>query len=334
MQIYASVREQQIESANEPELKRLVVSLRELGEQLEKVILESTLLARGRIARATPEEAFSNAEKARTLGWKRPIAELHSMLPAARTLNLRDVLELLRWHNFRLDILDAELKREPLADVLDKRRNLPTGSGSVGPRQPTDPTAVTGYCCSGSWLVGVGRRTHNPLLSWKLMEEMTSFDVSVRRSKEAAGIPVRKDFYDICGSEPVKHANHLTWNDLLLFGGARARRRDRTLCHGINAEPVFNAIHRHVLQCLTVAKSWREVMADTKEWSDEDLKKLNQSAEAAVREIFESVAKTMNDMLNDMKHHGATCASCPDAGMCAKLIVKRNDDGSPRPVDG
>jgi KaiC/GvpD/RAD55 family RecA-like ATPase len=274
---------------NLDEFRRLAIALRD-------VALRSPTLARGRIPAETPVAALTQNREAR------------QFVPAARTLNLRDVLELLRWHDLRVGILDSELKRQPLHQAVfvgDRVAPLNTRVRGV--------TALTGYCCSGSWMLGVGRRTHNPLLSWKLMEEMTSFDASVERSEAGAGVPVRKDFYDVFGEKSVKHVEHLTWNDLLLFGGARARRRDRTLCPGIKAAPVFDTISRQVLQCLTLAKSWR----DMKEAGQKlNLKTMNGSATEAVREIFKGAVTAMKAM-------NGRCASCTYAG-CEALWSRRD----------
>ena len=162
------------------------------------------------------------------------------------------MLELLRWHELRLDILQAEIDGTKLDQVravaartggdIPAPAQKATGAGGPGRDAPVDAavakrprdrvTALTGYCCSGSWMLGAGRRTHNPLLSWKLMEEMTSFDAAVKRSREGAGVPVRKDFYDAIGQEDVRHVEHLRWNDLLLFGGARPPPRPDALPGG------------------------------------------------------------------------------------------------------
>jgi KaiC/GvpD/RAD55 family RecA-like ATPase len=286
--------------------------LRRWGDELRQIALRSSVLARGRIPETHGSSRFAKLAM--------NSAALRVMLPAARTLNLRDVLELLRWHELRLAILEAECglgnARKGLETVIADHLGVPAPDPSA---QPRNVTALTGYCCSGSWLLGVGRRTHNPSLSWQLIEQMTSFDAAVRRSRYGAGVPVRKDFYDIHGEEKVPHAEHLTWNNLLLFGGARARRRDRTLCPGILAATVFDAIHRHVLQCLTLANSWRG-LPDTVTAATADAWPVE-----AVYDVFKGIHEAMQSMAvrsqTSATAKAQPCVSCPHPEKCRPVLT-------------
>ena len=113
----------------------------------------------------------------------------------------------------------------------------------------------------------------------------------------------------------MEHARHLTWNDLLLYGGSRARRRDRTLCWGIPASDVFDAVHRHVLQCLGVARAVRDSQR-----SETEMELLKKSATRSVEEIFNRIWEAMRQMMKDAKDAPRpTCASCPDPAACARL---------------
>ena len=122
----------------------------------------------------------------------------------------RDCIEFLRRHNLRRSFLDKKIPSE----VFDSTpgRGFPTG-----------------YCCTGSWMVGVHEHTHSAGLSCKLIDEMTSSASVCKRAELGAGLPARKDFYDYRGSEPVTDAPYLTWSELLTYCGARSRQRQRAV---------------------------------------------------------------------------------------------------------
>jgi KaiC/GvpD/RAD55 family RecA-like ATPase len=221
-------------------------SLHSKGEAIHDLAMNSPQLSRG--ARADRDHATQRLEGENK-------EELRKNLPVARSINIRDILELLRWHKFRIRLMYAELNggtipEAILDDQIDGNRNW-TGAPSAS------LSALTGYCCSGSWMVGTGMQTHSPHLSWKLIEEMTSLEQSVRRAKSGAGIPVRKDFYDGYGKYPVKNIPHLNWNELLRFGTSRCRGRHRIVTDQTRLKDKFQTLYIGLMDCLTVAGAAR-----------------------------------------------------------------------------
>lgn len=309
--------------SNPDDLRKFAEQLELDGEELKRAAIAYAPLGRGWIPGAEPSKAFNDGKRA---GCSYKLRDPHLILPAARTLNLRDVLELLDWHRLRIRLLLGELNKQPLSQAI---RETAVSRKPAAKKIATKPSAndisarsggsapaiaLTGYSCSGSWMLGVGRRTHSPLLSWKFVEEMTSLDAAVKRSLTGAGIPVRKDFFDAYGDRPVLNAPHLTWNDLLRFGGARARRRDRALCPGIQATTIFDLIHRRIIQCLTVAH-------DARKTKGADKASLDLTAVNAATDIFAEVTRLMRLMGQGAGENcPPTCGACPRRGQCAQFI--------------
>lgn len=193
----------------------------------------------------------------------RPIAEnlpttgidksLWAYLPASRSLDIRDVDELLRGHRFRLNLIQAEIDGKRLTDVLNDQKiegdTKPTYKGNN-----ESVSTLTGYAASGSWLIGVTKPVQSPGVAWNMIEEITSHSNACERSKLGAGIPSRKDFFEFHGNESVTHAKHLTWSELLKYAGSRARRRDRTICSACSVSRLTAIVDRQIRFCLSEAE--------------------------------------------------------------------------------
>jgi hypothetical protein len=123
-------------------------------------------------------------------------------------------------------------------------------------------------------MYGVDRNSRSSEIQAQILTELTSLDNSVLRAQSGAGIPARKDFFHLSGEKPVTGMEYLNWRELLRYGGARSRRRDRILMDGqvrnTNSETIsatenpsalYNTIHRELLACLRVADLYRQQYA-------------------------------------------------------------------------
>jgi len=151
------------------------------------------------------------------------------------------------------------------------------------------------------------RAARSPTVSWKLIEEITSLQSAVERSRNGAGIPSRKDFFEFHGKEPVKYAEHLTWHDLLKFSGARGRRRDRTICSAIHVSAVSECIFGQLMRCLSAAETFRDESLITKIATD------------SVKTIIEHVVQEMKQAREGSKEH-EHCVLCPHCEECTRVF--------------
>jgi KaiC/GvpD/RAD55 family RecA-like ATPase len=217
-------------------------------------------------------EAFQNYSHANVERGRR----VRANVAAAMAINVRDILELLRWFQFRADMIESQVGLDPRSSHRPDQLHPAWGEW-------LSKLGLTGYCCAGSWMLGVERQTHSPDLSWKIIEEATSLDEARLRAETGAGMPARKDFLDSHGEKDVPYAEHLKWKDLLLFAGSRARRRDRIVRRDREIADIFAKIIDSVTHCLTVAAA----AADRKhEGGKADVRRAMRTAELAVEDIF------------------------------------------------
>jgi len=138
-----------------------------------------------------------------------------------------------------------------LPDLLDGYENRP-----LDPPVEAKKSIPTGYGCTGSWMYGVHEATRSPSLARDLLQEITSLDAVEERARRGAGIPSRKDYFELHGNTSVPGMEYLTWRKLLRYAGSRARRRERVLSEKVPPAQVYQLIHNEVLACLALAKLW------------------------------------------------------------------------------
>jgi hypothetical protein len=201
--------------------------------------------------------------------------------------DLDDLIELAAWTAYRLQLLVGkdecnDLKhrpRNPVGNVFYEaswvRHSLPDLQELLTHGFDAANVFATGYVCSGSWMYGVDKRSRESTIPAEVLAELTSLDNARRRAESGAGIPARKDFFHLDGEKPVKGMEYLKWRELLRYGGARSRRRDRVLddplCPEGNPNRValtdpsalYSMIQSEVLACLRIADLYRQQYADT-----------------------------------------------------------------------
>ena len=229
------------------------------------------------------------------------------------TADLDDLIELAAWAAFRLRLLlGAPAGRFPephsrLAALYDARwirHCLPDLNTERVPFR-LDYVIATGYVCSGSWLYGVGKKSRSSEIQTQVLAELTSLDSAQRRAKVGAGMPARKDFFYLSGENPVKGMAYLNWRELLRYGGARARRRDRVLLDPQSSPtptkdpgPLYSVIQEELLACLRVADLRRAEYAYAFEHSDPAKAQtvitiVSQMAKQATDRIFNKASELM-----------------------------------------
>jgi len=124
---------------------------------------------------------------------------------------------------------------------------------TLGFAAPAGRPWPAGYCCTGSWMVGVHSETHSPGLSCQLIAEMTSLESNLKRARMGAGLPARKDFYERHGHENVTHAPYLNWRNFLSLCGSRARERTLAIPPTVSVRDMNRVLHREILSCLAKA---------------------------------------------------------------------------------
>ena len=165
-------------------------------------------------------------------------------LPAALFMDLRDLLLLLDWHDFRINLLAAD---QPLSGVVQTLARRFSGAEPVA--SATDGTAavgapsLTGYACEGSWLVAVDRTTRSPNLAAKFLTEMTSSARAEERGEAGAGIPARKDFFDFHGHEPCRASRPARCRGTC--SSASPGRAPPPRADVLPADPRLRLVHRH-----------------------------------------------------------------------------------------
>jgi len=224
--------------------------------------------------------------------------EARRWLPAAMAMDGRDVAQIMRCFDIRADLLSEEL-----AD-----------SSLDGPA----PTALAGFGCSGTWMLGVATGTHSPRVSWKLIEELTSLELTVKRAEIGAGIPTRKDFYELHGETVVPRIpGDISWNEFLSVAGSRVRRRDVAVCRRIPLSQLATQIHLQVMRCYRSAVGERgPVAASVEAASVEAVDRMNAVVEAAIEQIMLFIWNAQRNIKTDDLHRGTPeagglCVSCP-----------------------
>jgi KaiC/GvpD/RAD55 family RecA-like ATPase len=304
-----------------PALTEMLAVLAEAGRQsqgLREKVCSSPLFAVGRADHPSPRPETWRARYPHPAGagaderlWRR--------LPAATSMDLRDVLYLLDWHEFRIQLIRAQIHGRDLEQAL-----LPAGGTDPPPKDlPARVTALTGYACQGSWMVGVARSTHSPSLAAKFLLEITSLGQSAERARQGAGIPARKDFYDFYGADPAPHfaSGKVTWTDFLRYGQSRVRRRDRAFCQRLRVSDALDHICRQVFRCLTVADQLGSQYRTDPEGT---APLLQQVARDAVTDLFEFIHQAMQQACGQT----GPCLTCPDPNLCRVVVAQAAPTGA------
>lgn len=298
----------------------ITTALRNHHTVILQAVLSSRLLSRGVGVRRKhldpqfqPSYPWPKEEDSQPRLWRR--------LPAAMFLDLRDALELLRWHDFRVRLLQAELWGHTLSDVVENRQPSGQDSDNLSIR------ALTGYSSEGSWMMAVHQDTHAPLLAGKYLAEASSYTCALKRAEIGAGIPARKDFYEAHGLKTAKwlEGSKMTWNDLLCYAGARGRRRDRVFCNRIMISPIVNCINRLVIHSLAVADTLAVYygLPQERQQAIDELVKL---AESSIDEMFTVIQSAMRNSSDSAGKSAAhPCLVCPLPSSCREILAPRPD---------
>jgi KaiC/GvpD/RAD55 family RecA-like ATPase len=233
-------------------------------------------------------------------------------LPYAMFMDLRDAAGLFRWHRRRLRFLHDELGRSA----------------------PNEGTGfLTGFCCEGSWLVGVDRATRSPDLAAKFLTEITSLHQAEQKARIGAGIPALKDFYDLHGGEfvPCFPPEWMTWDDFLDATLARARRRSRAFCARLRTSDVFTFIDQRLFACLTLAALKGERYRESAPGRAAVVGELTAAAESTVKALFELLAEQMRtEAACDSSGSGPShCVTCPNPDGCKGVFHTPEAPASP-----
>jgi KaiC/GvpD/RAD55 family RecA-like ATPase len=282
------------------ELKPMLERCRNIGSSLREKALASSCFRANEGYRWPKDHFRDEVTGAPPIDGEPPPLWQH--LAAARWMDVRDVLELCTWHEFRLQLIEAELERRPLASVFGDKGG--TCSAAV--------TALTGSTCEGSWLIGADRKTHSPRLAAKFIAEITSSHTAEDRAELGAGIPARKDFFDHHGDEAVPHLERpeMSWRQFLHQTASRARRRDRVVCSHVRVSKVFDRLDRLVHHALTVAAESRSDYQKPIKKNDV-IKTLKAASLEAIQELFGSIRQEMTEKDNERP-----CLTCPLPGIC------------------
>lgn len=210
----------------------------------------------------------------------------------------RDVAQILKWFDIRAELIREELNDTTLDGLQPKR--------------------LAGFGCSGTWMLGVATETHSPRASWKVIEELTGLEAAVERAELGAGIPARKDFYELHGAKSVPRIpGNVSWNDFLSNAGSRVRRRDVAVCRRIPLSQLTTQIHLQIMRCLRSAVIERNAAGSaTKPASPEAVNTMNAVVEAAIRQIMLFIWNAQQNASTEEKKTGATaeqkaCTTCP-----------------------
>lgn len=287
---------------------QFIAELKRLADELEEISREAPCLMPSQfLCNTAPTDKNAPPDD-------RVDRDLWEVLPTVRSLDRRDISEMLRGHRFRMELIDAELEGRSLADVVCAAKpHSDRGSRTA----ETSVSALTGYAASGSWLVGGIEPIHSPGVAWNMMEEITSLANARKRAQFGAGIPARKDFIEFHGNDSVTHAEHLTWSELFKFAGSRARRRDRTICAACSISSLTALIDRQVRYCLSMA-------ADC----PTDNNRLDKIAVDAVEEIRQHLFEQMK---NCVMHNNSRV--CIHESECRRLL-ENSATRSSHPPDG
>lgn len=316
-------------------LLRIVDVLNSTAQKIKDNIQCSNIFALGigeELRRQTPP-GFDPADEMGGEHWRH--------FPYAIFMDIRDVLEFFRWHEFRMRLIAGALQDKPpsLSSLIGKASS-DTGNTKVG----HDSKPLTGYACEGSWMIGVDRTTRSPTLAAKFVLEIASLQASVSRAQLGAGIPARKDFYDYYGNSfvPCFPEADITWSELLRFLGSRSRCRTRSFCARLHLSAVFEAIDRQMFHCLTLSGELRRQYELNVTTDPVAIKKLQEAARSATRQIFDMICNGMKEQARvdfdnsvGAKPEYATCVTCPTNEACKKLITPTIGAGgnTPKPSE-
>lgn len=278
------------------QIKKALTEFEGAGKLLRKIVGKSLVFSNGY---SVPKDGLS-----------------HGRIPpgfviASQLMDESDINELLRWHDFRLALIKGQLEGRDLIDIAYNIADTNSHEGSGW--------ALTGYSCSGSWMVGVLRPSRSPLISQTVIEEMTSPKSAWNRANLGAGIPSRKDFFEFWGNKPVTFAKHLTWSDLLKFTGSRARRRDRTVCSGVRVSSISDCIYSQLMRCLRIAEM------------NNDGSAMNAAATRSTEVILRYTAEAMRTAWTTDSRHNEHCRVCTHHAKCARAFG--NSCGCKKPSD-
>jgi hypothetical protein len=296
--------------------------LSQASSDIRKLVFDSSVFQVGHGARqsdsASPQDPnVSNRQ------------DVWAELPAAITMDLRDVLQLLDWCDFRTKLLQAEMDGRSLASVIENSPEpLARGGHDV-------PVALTGFACAGSWMIGVDHSTHSPALAKRVIEEITSLRTTADRAEKSAGIPARKDFFDFHGGDPVPvlrelapGADHITWQHLLTYTVSRTYTRNRAICSRVKASEVLEVLSQNVLNCMTHA--FHEIEKYTKkEDHQKSIERLQKHARKAATEIFAFAHSQMSAQTADfdknrkaVERQSGPCSLCVYCDDCPYVNEK------------
>jgi len=244
--------------------------------------------------------------------------------------DLDDLTELGAWMAFRLQLLFGGGKGKFLAAPAgDKSAQADRAIDSLYARGHSLPdlkhltneintfdlnkVVATGYGCSGSWMYGVDIKSRSSQISARILSELTSLDAAHDRVATGAGMPARKDFFQLSGHQPVKGMEYLRWRELFRYGGSRARRRDGVLIERtakgsdqrISEDPsrLYGIIYDEMLACLRIAELCREeyqLVAETGGNPGEIVSRVTERATIAIKRIH-GVAEELNRLVEPPK---------------------------------
>jgi len=147
--VFSSLKSRAV-TTDRQKLREVIDDLRRFGAQVSEIAGSARCLSAG--------WAVDNRPVERDLGL---------FLPAAKSMDIRDVRELLAWHDFRLKLIDSELGEDDDLASVAYGGVVPEMSNAGGGLK-----ALTGYCCGGSWMMGALRPAHSPSIAWKVIEEI------------------------------------------------------------------------------------------------------------------------------------------------------------------
>jgi KaiC/GvpD/RAD55 family RecA-like ATPase len=247
--------------------------------------------------------------------------------------SLDDLVELAAWAAFRISLLfgqnggkfpkqSGRSSTDPVSKAIYEARwvrywlpDLDTQFKNV--TIDVDKVIITGYVCTGSWMYGVGKDSRSAQIQAQILAELTSLDSAQLRADRGAGMPARKDFFYLNGEQSVKELEYLNWRELLRYGGARARLRDRvmeneTRPHGSSRKAasnfslqdpsfLYDVVHRELLACMRIADLFRDKYAAKKDPKSrsEAIAAVTKVADHAVESIFALTARVPHDLESD-----------------------------------
>lgn len=143
-----------------------------------------------------------------------------------------------------------------------------------------------GFCCSGTWYLGVVSAGGNSNLGWSVVQEALNPRRIEERALNAGGFSPSVSFYHDHGRKPVPHISNMTFDDCAtaLFG--RVRSRESALGFGITSDlptGILSACREmpEILQCLV-----RNVLSNPRSDARHNAKEANAATRADAAEAF------------------------------------------------